>query len=84
MKDNWEEEDFLNKDSRDFTPEELEQLEDFELNICDECFIIESTYELVWIDSEEFYDDKVAQKLVQEGKCAVCKHCLELRRSEGK
>lgn len=58
----------------------INELLDLELNTCDDCGIIKSTYELVWIGSEEFFDDKVAQKAVDDFKSALCENCLAKRR----
>jgi hypothetical protein len=62
---------------KDITPEELEKLGDYELNCCDVCGEIDSTYRLNWIEGEDFWDDKRAVELVKKGNCAVCDGCLE-------
>ena len=62
---------------KDITPEELEKLGDMELNTCDVCGEIDSTYRLNWIEGEDFYDNPKAVELVKQGNCAVCDSCLE-------
>ena len=76
-------EDYLNKKISDF-PEFfvdenrfIEELQSLELNTCDICGIIEDTNELLWVDQEYYWESLTAQKLVQEGKSAVCKDCFE-------
>ena len=71
--------DYINKNVKDLSQEEIEALGDMELNCCDNCGEIEDSIKLNWIDSEEFYDDKVCVALVSSGMCALCDDCLETR-----
>ena len=64
---------------KDLTEEEIETLADHELNCCDNCGEIDSTYRLRWIDSEEFWDDKYCVALVASGMCAICDDCYDKR-----
>jgi hypothetical protein len=74
------------------TPEERESLGDMELNICDKCGSVESTYELVWVDSEEFWDqvyidmrmeknkeseNLAGERLCKKGHSAICNVCFD-------
>jgi len=68
--------------SKDITPEELEKLGDLELNICDNCGEIDSTYRLEWIDSEEFWNDEACVSLVAGGFCALCDDCYDKRNTK--
>ena len=62
---------------KDITQEELEKLADYELNTCDLCGEIDSSYRLNWIEGEDFWDNKKAVELVRKGNCAVCDDCLK-------
>ena len=46
--------DFLDQYFKDTTNITIEELGEWELNICDNCGIIEDTYELIWITAEGF------------------------------
>lgn len=73
---------------KDLTDEEVKALEDGlladeELNCCDKCGAIDSTYKLHWIDSEEFWDDeKVMEYLKKTGNIALCSDCKDKISSE--
>ena len=60
---------------KDLTEEEIESLSDLELNSCDKCGEIESTYKLNWIDSEEFWDIKGIITELEKGNVALCDDC---------
>jgi len=51
--------------------------EKYELNCCDWCGEIDSTYQLMWIEAEDtYYDDPVCIAFQMEKSCsAVCKEC---------
>ena len=65
------------------TEEELDEfLENRELNICDKCDVIESTYDLAWIDSEDFepldtdtFNKTKFLKAIKKGYSALCEDC---------
>jgi len=61
----------------DLTTKEINELGNMELNCCDICGEIDSTYRLHWIDGEDFWDDKRAVEMVGRGNCAVCDDCLD-------
>ena len=63
------------------TQEELkkltdQELEDQELNTCDRCGFIDSTYELKWISPDE--DNQFSKKVHATGYDAVCQICFEI------
>ena len=64
---------------KDLTQEEKEALGDMELNCCDNCGEIDSTYRLRWIDSEEFWEDPYCVSLVGSGLCAIDDDCYQKR-----
>ena len=51
----------------------LEERQDRELNICDKCGYIESTYELVWITPDE--DNEHPAYIHDKGYDALCADC---------
>jgi len=62
---------------KDITEGEKDRLGDIELNCCDKCGEIDSTYRLNWIDGEDFLGNSVVLKLIKEGNVAICNDCLE-------
>ncbi len=67
---------------KDIIEEEQEALGDMELNCCDVCGEIDSTYRLNWIEGEDFWNNEAANRLVEKGNCAVCNECLEEEEEE--
>jgi len=68
---------------KDLTQEEIEALGDMELNSCDNCGEIDSSYKLRWIDSdEEFWGDPHCIVLVSSGMCAIDEDCYQKRKEK--
>lgn len=59
---------------KDLTQAEKNKLSDYELNVCDKCGQVESTYDLIWID---FIEEDEAETLKKEifNYTAVCLRC---------
>lgn len=76
--------DFIDKHYADFYPDIFPDMDDLtaelqklELNICDKCGTIKSTYALIWLEYlEDIENNKVAQKLLEK-YTAVCKDCYK-------
>jgi hypothetical protein len=59
------------------TDSQLEQLQKDELNTCDKCGLVDSTYDLIWITSEDF-EPKKGEKVPESAYRkydALCKKC---------
>jgi hypothetical protein len=84
--------ELLGLKSHQLTPEEIEELGNMDLNLCDRCGIVEISEDLVWIDCEEFWDGGMveireetkkaaenlcAYRLTKEGQSAVCNPCFD-------
>lgn len=76
--------DLIGKTVKDLVPSVYETIDDLnqqleisELNICDKCGIIESTYTLIWLEYlEDIENDKAALELAKT--CvAVCDDCYK-------
>ena len=74
--------ELISLNMKDLTQEEIESLADMELNICDKCGEIDSTYHLNWLDGEEFWENEAALKLMREDVIASCDECLDKAREE--
>lgn len=53
----------------------IEDLQAEELNTCDKCHIIESTYHLVWLTPDE--DNQYSKEIHALEFDAVCKRCFD-------
>jgi hypothetical protein len=76
--------DLIYLNIKDLTEEEIEHLSDYDLNCCDNCGEIDLSEKLVWLDGEDYYDDSVAIKLLQNDKVSVCKDCYNKFQAENK
>lgn len=63
----------------------FQELENYELNTCDKCNMIESTYDLVWIDSEDFepketdnFNEKKFKEAIKKKYSALCLDCYKI------
>jgi hypothetical protein len=80
--------ELLGLKSHELTQEEIEELGNLGLNLCDRCETVEISEELVWFDCEEFWDEAhedkrkecenlVAKRMCQQGLSAVCNPCYD-------
>jgi len=80
--------DLLGLKRNQLSQEEIEELGNLSLNLCDICGSVEISEELVWVDCEEFWDDgnvfnravaenKTGERLWKQGYSAVCNTCFE-------
>ena len=80
--------DLLGLKSNQLSQEEIEELGELGLNLCEKCGSVEISEELVWVDCEEFWDDgnvfnravaenKTGERLCKDGVSAVCNTCFE-------
>jgi len=60
---------------KDLTQEEITKLADYELNICDKCGDVDSTYDLIWTD---YLEEEETETLKEEifDYTAVCLECF--------
>lgn len=67
------------KTRKDFkTQEEFDEyLDDNELNTCDKCGCVESTYDLIWITADDFEpkENEVVPKELYKKYDALCESC---------
>lgn len=65
------------KDYDSLSDKQREQMDRDELNICDKCNVVESTYELVWISSEDFtpFEGEVVPQSVYDKYDCLCDQC---------
>ncbi len=59
---------------KDLTEEEITKLADYELNICDKCGSVDSTYDLIWADylEEDELETLTAEILEYTAVCLEC------------
>jgi len=72
-------EELLYLNQKDITKEELENLSEMELNICDKCGEIDLSENLIWLEYTEFTDKediKTCESLLQKGYVAVDQSCF--------
>ena len=68
------------KDAYNWTDDEVaEFLEDKELNTCDKCDTIDSTYDLIWLTAEDFEPKKgeTVPKELYKKYDALCEDCYQ-------
>lgn len=76
--------DFIGTNQEDLTETERLKLINLDLSWCDICGDIDHSTSLRWIDSEEYWEDPTALRLMKDNVSAVCTGCWNDERKKDK